>query len=93
MMRQKLPKVNQELALKLMEEGDEEAELASRKKKGKVGKTSVGSGHSLPLLRNYYIVFAYGKLSVSDFTETVARCSKTQLLHCGLTFTDLLQQA
>lgn len=36
--RQKLPKVNKELALKLMEEGDDEAELASRKKKGKVGK-------------------------------------------------------
>lgn len=34
---QKLPKVNKELALKLMEEGDEEAGLASRKKKGKVG--------------------------------------------------------
>uniref|UniRef100_A0A3Q2P773 Nucleolar protein 10 n=1 Tax=Fundulus heteroclitus TaxID=8078 RepID=A0A3Q2P773_FUNHE len=31
----KLPKVNKELALKLMEEGDQEAELASRKKKGK----------------------------------------------------------
>uniref|UniRef100_A0A8C2XJU2 Nucleolar protein 10 n=1 Tax=Cyclopterus lumpus TaxID=8103 RepID=A0A8C2XJU2_CYCLU len=31
----KLPKVNKELALKLMEQGDEEAELASRKKKGK----------------------------------------------------------
>lgn len=40
MMKQKLPKVNKELALKLMEEGDEEAELASRKKKGKVGKWS-----------------------------------------------------
>lgn len=36
-LRQKLPKVNKELALKLMEEGDDEAELASRKKKGKVG--------------------------------------------------------
>lgn len=35
---QKLPKVNKELALKLMEEGDEEAGLASRKKKGKVGE-------------------------------------------------------
>jgi len=30
--------VNKELALKLMEEGDDEAELASRKKRGKVGK-------------------------------------------------------
>lgn len=29
--------MNKELALKLMEEGDDEAELASRKKKGKVG--------------------------------------------------------
>jgi len=37
--RQKLPKVNKELALKLMEQGDEEAEMASRKKKGKVGIT------------------------------------------------------
>lgn len=36
-LRQKLPKVNKDLALKLMEEGDDEAELASRKKKGKVG--------------------------------------------------------
>lgn len=34
--RQKLPKVNKELALKLMEEGDDEADLALRKKKGKV---------------------------------------------------------
>uniref|UniRef100_A0A8C7H7J5 Nucleolar protein 10 n=1 Tax=Oncorhynchus kisutch TaxID=8019 RepID=A0A8C7H7J5_ONCKI len=33
----KLPKVNKELALKLMEEGDDEAELSARKKKGKVG--------------------------------------------------------
>ncbi|KAJ8387931.1 hypothetical protein AAFF_G00148650 [Aldrovandia affinis] len=32
----KLPKVNKELAIKLMEEGDEEEELSSRKKKGKV---------------------------------------------------------
>ncbi|XP_028995324.1 nucleolar protein 10 [Betta splendens] len=31
----KLPSVNKELALKLMEEGDNEAELASRKRKGK----------------------------------------------------------
>uniref|UniRef100_A0AAZ3QBA4 Nucleolar protein 10 n=1 Tax=Oncorhynchus tshawytscha TaxID=74940 RepID=A0AAZ3QBA4_ONCTS len=31
----KLPKVNKELALKLMEEGDDEAELSARKKKGK----------------------------------------------------------
>lgn len=30
--------MNKELALKLMEEGDDEAELASRKKKGKVGE-------------------------------------------------------
>lgn len=33
--KQKLPKVNQELALKLMEEGDEE-DQAGRRKKGKV---------------------------------------------------------
>ncbi|KAG7466028.1 hypothetical protein MATL_G00160470 [Megalops atlanticus] len=31
----KLPKVNKELAIKLMEEGDDEEELAGRKKKGK----------------------------------------------------------
>lgn len=37
-LKQKLPKVNKELALKLMEEGDDEAEVVSRKKKGKVGK-------------------------------------------------------
>lgn len=37
-LKQKLPEVNKELALKLMEEGDDEAELASRKKKGKVGE-------------------------------------------------------
>lgn len=41
-LRQKLPKVNKELALKLMEEGDDEAELASRKKKGKVGEHTGG---------------------------------------------------
>lgn len=35
-LRQKLPKVNKELALKLLEEGDDDAELALRKKKGKV---------------------------------------------------------
>lgn len=40
---QKLPKVNKELALKLMEEGDEEEGLASRKKKGKVGESSLSS--------------------------------------------------
>lgn len=34
--RQKLPKVNKELALKLMEEGDDDADLVLRKKKGKV---------------------------------------------------------
>ena len=33
---QKLPKVNKQLALKLMEEGDDQAELTARKKKGKV---------------------------------------------------------
>lgn len=38
--RQKLPKVNKELALKLIEEGDDEADLALRKKKGKVRKSS-----------------------------------------------------
>uniref|UniRef100_A0A8C2XSQ2 Nucleolar protein 10 n=1 Tax=Cyclopterus lumpus TaxID=8103 RepID=A0A8C2XSQ2_CYCLU len=38
----KLPKVNKELALKLMEQGDEEAELASRKKKGKVLPSVLG---------------------------------------------------
>ena len=35
--------MNKELALKLMEEGDTEAELASRKKKGKVGEHTRGS--------------------------------------------------
>uniref|UniRef100_A0A4W6CGR9 Nucleolar protein 10 n=1 Tax=Lates calcarifer TaxID=8187 RepID=A0A4W6CGR9_LATCA len=38
----KLPKVNKELALKLMEEGDDEAELASRKKKGKALPSILG---------------------------------------------------
>lgn len=47
--RQKLPKVNKELALKLMEEGDDEADLALRKKKGKVRKSS-GSLRSRPNL-------------------------------------------
>lgn len=42
-LRQKLPKVNKELALKLMEENDDEAELASRKKRGKVGKYDLHS--------------------------------------------------
>lgn len=35
-LRQKLPKVNKELAMKLMEEGEEEALLKSKKKKAKV---------------------------------------------------------
>ncbi|XP_029349365.1 nucleolar protein 10 isoform X3 [Echeneis naucrates] len=38
----KLPKVNKELALKLMEEGDDEAELASRKKRGKALPSILG---------------------------------------------------
>lgn len=36
-LRKKLPKVNKELALKLMEEGDADAAMASRKKKANVG--------------------------------------------------------
>lgn len=35
-LKQKLPKVNKELAMKLMEEGEEEALLKSKKKKAKV---------------------------------------------------------
>lgn len=37
-----LPKVNKELALKLMEEGDDEAEMAVRKKKGKALPSILG---------------------------------------------------
>lgn len=33
--------MNKELALKLMEEGDDEADLALRKKKGKVGEQRI----------------------------------------------------
>lgn len=53
--RQKLPKVNKELALKLMEEGDDDADLALRKKKGKVRKSSGGLRFCPNLLVNWKI--------------------------------------
>ncbi|XP_047201735.1 nucleolar protein 10 [Girardinichthys multiradiatus] len=49
---QKLPKVNKELALKLMEEGDEEAELASRKKKGKALPSILGDDRFTVMFEN-----------------------------------------
>ncbi|MEQ2187748.1 hypothetical protein GOODEAATRI_007747 [Goodea atripinnis] len=52
MTRQKLPKVNKELALKLMEEGDEEAELASRKKKGKALPSILGDDRFTVMFEN-----------------------------------------
>uniref|UniRef100_A0A667Z6X3 Nucleolar protein 10 n=1 Tax=Myripristis murdjan TaxID=586833 RepID=A0A667Z6X3_9TELE len=48
----KLPKVNKELALKLMEEGDDEAELASRKKKGKVLPSILGDDRFQVMFEN-----------------------------------------
>ncbi|KAM9842055.1 nucleolar protein 10 [Aulostomus maculatus] len=47
-----LPKVNKELALKLMEEGDDEAELASRKKKGKAFPTILGDDRFKMMFEN-----------------------------------------
>ncbi|CAF93892.1 unnamed protein product, partial [Tetraodon nigroviridis] len=49
---QKLPKVNKELALKLMEEGDEEAGLASRKKKGKTLPSILGDDRFKVMFEN-----------------------------------------
>ncbi|XP_056282519.1 nucleolar protein 10 [Pseudoliparis swirei] len=48
----KLPKVNKELALKLMEQGDEEAEMASRKKKGKVLPSVLGDDRFKVMFEN-----------------------------------------
>ncbi|XP_071403082.1 nucleolar protein 10 isoform X1 [Centroberyx affinis] len=48
----KLPKVNKELALKLMEEGDDEAELAARKKKGKVLPSILGDDRFQVMFEN-----------------------------------------
>uniref|UniRef100_A0A3Q3MAQ5 Nucleolar protein 10 n=1 Tax=Mastacembelus armatus TaxID=205130 RepID=A0A3Q3MAQ5_9TELE len=48
----KLPKVNKELALKLMEEGDDEAELASRKKKGKALPSILGDDRFKVMFEN-----------------------------------------
>ncbi|TKS86176.1 Nucleolar protein 10 [Collichthys lucidus] len=48
----KLPKVNKELALKLMEEGDDEAELALRKKKGKALPTILGDDRFKVMFEN-----------------------------------------
>uniref|UniRef100_A0A3B5AXC4 Nucleolar protein 10 n=1 Tax=Stegastes partitus TaxID=144197 RepID=A0A3B5AXC4_9TELE len=48
----KLPKVNKDLALKLMEEGDDEAELASRKKKGKALPSILGDDRFKVMFEN-----------------------------------------
>ncbi|KAM9708617.1 nucleolar protein 10 [Menidia menidia] len=48
----KLPKVNKELALKLMEEGDQEADEASRKKKGKVLPSILGDDRFKVMFEN-----------------------------------------
>ncbi|XP_061897734.1 nucleolar protein 10 [Entelurus aequoreus] len=47
-----LPKVNKELALKLMEEGDDEVDLASRKKKGKALPTILGDNRFKVMFEN-----------------------------------------
>uniref|UniRef100_A0A673CHV8 Nucleolar protein 10 n=1 Tax=Sphaeramia orbicularis TaxID=375764 RepID=A0A673CHV8_9TELE len=47
-----LPKVNKELALKLMEEGDDEAELAARKKKGKALPSILGDDRFKMMFEN-----------------------------------------
>ncbi|XP_067099074.1 nucleolar protein 10 [Osmerus mordax] len=47
-----LPKVNKDLALKLMEEGDNEAELAARKKKGKVVPSILGDNRFQVMFEN-----------------------------------------
>ncbi|KAL3048914.1 hypothetical protein OYC64_008407 [Pagothenia borchgrevinki] len=48
----KLPKVNKELALKLMEEGDDEAELTNRKKKGKALPSVLGDDRFKVMFEN-----------------------------------------
>uniref|UniRef100_A0AAQ5YWF3 Nucleolar protein 10 n=1 Tax=Amphiprion ocellaris TaxID=80972 RepID=A0AAQ5YWF3_AMPOC len=48
----KLPKVNKELALKLMEEGDDEAELTSRTKKGKALPSILGDDRFKVMFEN-----------------------------------------
>ncbi|XP_013769690.1 nucleolar protein 10 [Pundamilia nyererei] len=48
----KLPKVNKELALKLMEEGDDEAEVVSRKKKGKALPSILGDDRFKVMFEN-----------------------------------------
>uniref|UniRef100_H2MTY1 Nucleolar protein 10 n=1 Tax=Oryzias latipes TaxID=8090 RepID=H2MTY1_ORYLA len=48
----KLPKVNKELALKLMEEGSEDAELASQKKKGKAMPSILGDDRFKRMFEN-----------------------------------------
>ncbi|XP_028294381.1 nucleolar protein 10 [Gouania willdenowi] len=47
-----LPKVNKDLALKLMEEGDEEAEAAARKKKGKALPSILGDDRFKVMFEN-----------------------------------------
>ncbi|XP_056151873.1 nucleolar protein 10 [Lampris incognitus] len=48
----KLPKVNKELALKLIEEGEDEAQLASRKKKGKGHPSILGDDRFQVMFEN-----------------------------------------
>uniref|UniRef100_A0A3Q1ENJ8 Nucleolar protein 10 n=1 Tax=Acanthochromis polyacanthus TaxID=80966 RepID=A0A3Q1ENJ8_9TELE len=48
----KLPKVNKELALKLMEQGDDEAELTSRTKKGKALPSILGDDRFKVMFEN-----------------------------------------
>ncbi|XP_053701995.1 nucleolar protein 10 isoform X1 [Synchiropus splendidus] len=48
----KLPAVNKELALKLMQEGDEEDQLSSRKKKGKAAPTILGDDRFKVMFEN-----------------------------------------
>ncbi|XP_034015515.1 nucleolar protein 10 isoform X1 [Thalassophryne amazonica] len=50
--RQKLPKVNKELALKLLEEGDDTAQMASRKKKGKALPSILGDDRFKVMFEN-----------------------------------------
>ncbi|XP_034015516.1 nucleolar protein 10 isoform X2 [Thalassophryne amazonica] len=49
---EKLPKVNKELALKLLEEGDDTAQMASRKKKGKALPSILGDDRFKVMFEN-----------------------------------------
>ena len=66
--------MNKDLALKLMEEGDNEAELAARKKKGKVKDPC-----SLSLSPSLYLSVSFS-VSLSEFRINENVTNKTEIL-------------